>query len=342
MKKVSNRGVRFQLGAAIAFALLLLYPFQMQAQTVTGTILGNVLDASGAAVPNAAIAITNQDTGVVRNTASNADGLFNVPSLLPGRYTVSASAQGFNRAEVKDVVLAVGSDARADLRLEVGSTSQTVTVTESIPTVETTSTEVSQVMDEELIGAIPLNARDVQQLAVIQPGVLLINTSGYGGKAMSAAGDRPINNRFLQEGIDLTTTYRTSPYNLASFIFLGVEAVKEFKVLSIDLPAEYGEQSGGTVNTLFKSGTNALHGSAYEYYRNSAFDARNFFDSTASAPPLHRHQFGGSLGGPIRKDKIFFFGNFEGLRQNQAETFVADVPDPECAKRNYQHKSTLP
>ncbi len=327
MKEAKTAGLYFRLGLVVAVALLFSCSIRLQAQTVTGTILGIVTDASGAVVPNAAITITNQDTGVARNVVSNGDGLYNVPSLLAGKYTVQATAQGFTPFEVKDVVLAVGSDSRVDLKLQVGSTSQSVTVTEAIPTVETTSTEVSQVMDEQLIGAIPLNSRDVQQLAVIQPGVLLMNTSGYGGKAMSAAGDRPINNRFLQEGIDLTTTYRTSPYNLASFIFLGVEAVKEFKVLSIDLPAEYGEQSGGTVNTLFKSGTNGLHGSAYEFYRNSAMDARNFFDATSSAPPLHRHQFGVSIGGPIRKDKTFFFGNFEGLRLNQAQTFVADVPD---------------
>ncbi len=327
MRIVARVGLFLGLGVVVALAIVGSGSVGLHAQTVTGTILGVVQDASGAVVPNAAITITNQDTGVARNVMSNADGLYNVPSLLAGKYTVQATAQGFNPVQVKDVVLAVGSDSRVDLKLEVGSTNQSVTVTEAAPTVETTSTEVSQVMDEQLIGAIPLNARDVQQLAVIQPGVLLMNTSGYGGKAMSAAGDRPINNRFLQEGIDLTTTYRTSPYNLASFIFLGVEAVKEFKVLSIDLPAEYGEQSGGTVNTLFKSGTNDLHGSAYEFYRNSGLDARNFFDATPSAPPLHRHQFGVSLGGPIRKDKTFFFGNFEGLRLNQAQTFVADVPD---------------
>ena len=244
MKIVSRVCVFLRLSVAVALVSLLFFSARLQAQTVTGTILGIVQDASGAVVPNAAITITNQDTAVARNVMSNADGLYNVPSLLAGKYTVQATAQGFNPVEVKDVVLAVGSDSRVDLKLQVGSTNQSVTVTEAAPTVETTSTEVSQVMDEQLIGAIPLNARDVQQLAVIQPGVLLMNTSGYGGKAMSAAGDRPINNRFLQEGIDLTTTYRTSPYNLASFIFLGVEAVKEFKVLSIDLPAEYGEQSG--------------------------------------------------------------------------------------------------
>ena len=327
-------------------ALIALFSLQtsLAAQTVTGTILGNVLDQSGATIPNATITITNQETGVVRKTVSNADGVYNVPSLLPGTYTVEASAQGFNAAQTKNVVLSVGSDTRVDLKLAVGSTVQTVTVTEATPTVETTSSEVSQVMNEELIQSFPLNARDVQQLAVIQPGVLLMNTSGYGGKAMSAAGDRPINNRFLQEGIDLTTTYRTTPYNLASFILLGVEAVKELKVQSTDFTAEYGEQSGGIVNTLFKSGTNQLHGSGYEYYRNSAFDARNFFDATPGVPPLHRHQFGASLGGPIRKDKTFFFVNFEGLRLTQSQTFVADVPDANARNGivNGQQVATTP
>lgn len=325
--KSARRTLCVLLISTVAILLIDSTPAHLLAQTVTGTILGNVLDPSGAAIPNAVITVTNQDTGVVRNAASTASGVFNVPSLLPGKYRVQASAPGFSSSEVKDVKLDVGSDARVDLTLSVGSTTQTVTVTEAVPTVETTSSEVSQVMDDTLIKAIPLNARDVQQLAVIQPGVLLMNTSGYGGKAMSVAGDRPINNRFLQEGIDLTTTYRTTPYNLASSILLGVEAVKEFKVLTTDFTAEYGEQSGGTVNTLLKSGTNALHGSAYEYYRNGAFDARNFFDRGSSAPPFHRHQFGGSLGGPIRKDKTFFFANFEGLRQNQAQTFIANVPD---------------
>jgi Carboxypeptidase regulatory-like domain len=175
----------------IVAAIIGLTPFRathLSAQTVTGTILGNILDASGAAIPNAAITVTNQDTGVVRNAASTSNGVYNIPSLLPGKYTVQASAQGFNPVEVKDVVVDVGSDARVELKLEVGSTTQVVTVTEAAPTVETTSSEVSQVMDDALIKNIPLNARDVQQLAVIQPGVLLMNTSGYGGKAMSVAG----------------------------------------------------------------------------------------------------------------------------------------------------------
>jgi hypothetical protein len=145
--------------AVVALAVLIPAAY-LRSQTVTGTILGNVIDASGAAVPNAQITITNQDTGVVRTAVGTAEGVYDAPSLLPGKYTVEAKAQGFSPAEVKDVVVNVGSNARADLKLEVASTTQAVTVTEAIPTVETTSAEVSQVMNENLIQDIPLNARD--------------------------------------------------------------------------------------------------------------------------------------------------------------------------------------
>ena len=283
-------------GRTIIFAALLCLLFSavcmdVQAQTTNGTILGNVLDSSGAAVPNAEITVTNQDTGVIRTSVSTAEGVYNVPALLPGKYTVQAKSQGFSPAEVKNVTLNVGSEARADLTLQVGSTAQTVTVTEAVPTVETTSSEVSQVMTEELISNIPLNARDLQQLAVIQPGVQWMQTS-FGGKQLSVSGDRPSNNRYLQEGMDMTWSYRLAPISLASGILLGTEAVKEFKVLTANFTVEYGEQSGGVINTLFKSGTNSLHGSAYEYYRNNAFDARNFFDrgtgSAVSPQPIWR------------------------------------------------------
>ena len=314
---------------AVAIVSLLVMPaVQVKAQTVTGTILGNVLDPSGAAIPNAEITITNQDTGVTRSAVSTADGVYNVPSLLSGRYTVSAKAPGFNPIQVQNVVVAVGSDSRVDLKLQVGSTSQTVTVQEAAPTVETQSSDVSQIMDENLIGEVPLNARDVQQLAVIQPGVQYNFYSAY-GKQLSVAGDRSIDNRYLQEGMDMTWTYRTSPSSLPTSdgVLLGVEAVKEFKVISTDAPAEYGEESGGVISMLFKSGTNQMHGSAYEYYRNNDIAARNFFDRGTSAPPLSRNQFGASLGGPIKKDNTFYFLNYEGYRLSASQSFLADLPD---------------
>ena len=325
-KYYNNRHMCVCLLSLFALCLFVFGTVSLRAQTVTGTIQGNVTDSSGAVVPSADITITNQDTGVARAATSNNEGVYNVPSLLPGKYSVEAKAQGFAPTEVKDVVLSVGSDTRVDLKLQVGQTSQQVTVTEAQPIVETTSSEVATVMDEAAILAVPLNSRDVQQLVAIEPGVQSHYDSGYGNRNMTVAGDRPVNNRFLQEGMDTTSVYHNSPSNLATNVMLGVEAVKEFKVESIDVGPEYGEQSAGVVNVLFKSGTNQLHGSAYEYYRNDVFDARNFFDGTA-APPLHRNQFGASLGGPIRKDKLFFFVNYEGLRLNDAETFVANVPN---------------
>jgi hypothetical protein len=320
---------RHSVVRAFFFAVITMFMgsgLHVQAQTVSGTIRGNVVDASGGVVPAAEISITNQDTGVVRTTTSTADGVYSVPSLLPGRYTVQVKAQGFNPIEVKDVVVNVGSETEADLHLQVGGTSQSVTVTESIQNVETTSTDVSQVMDQDLIEKVPLNARDLQQLSVIQPGVQQTFTSSF-GKQVSVGGDRVANNRFLQEGVDLTWTFRTSPVSLASNILMGADAVREFKVISENPPVEYGELSGGITSTTFRSGTNNWHGTVFEYYRNSAFDARNFFDSPAAgAPPLHRHQFGGQFGGPIKKDKAFFFVDFESLRSDAAASFQATVP----------------
>jgi hypothetical protein len=167
----------------IVFALgfFLVSSVHLAAQTSNGTILGNVADSSGAAVANAEVTVTNQDTGVARSTVSTAEGIYDVPSLPPGKYTVEAKAVGFSPVQIKDVVVAVGSSTKVDLKVQVGQVTQTVTVTEAVPLVETTSSEVSQVVDENLINEIPLNARDMQQLAVIQPGVQWMQTS-FGGK----------------------------------------------------------------------------------------------------------------------------------------------------------------
>ena len=174
---------------AVMIALVAVPATHLSAQTVTGTILGTLLDSSGSAVPNATVTVKNQDTGVVRTAATSGEGLYTMPSLLPGKYTVEVSTQGFAPVEVKNIVVNVGSNARVDVTLQVGATTQTVTVTESVPTVETTSSEVSQVMDENLIKKIPLNARDLQQLSVIQPGVQQTYTSSFGKQVSS--GRRP-------------------------------------------------------------------------------------------------------------------------------------------------------
>ena len=328
-KLTRNVKLRLVLVAGI-FSLALLG--QLSAQSVTGTIEGTVLDASGAVVPNASITITNEETGIIRNSVATGDGIYTVPSILPGKYTVEGKAQGFGTVQTKNVNVAVGSNTRVDLTLQVGTTTQNIVVTTAVASIETSTAEVSQVMDTFVIQATPLNNRDLQQLAVIQPGVQYNYYSPF-GKQLSVVGDRPTHNRYLHEGTDLTWTYRTAANSLPSGVLLGVEAVREFKVLTTDAPAQYGELSGGVINTSFKSGTNSLHGSAYEFYRNGTFDAKNFFDRRVTVsgqalgtPPLKRNQFGASIGGPIRKDKTFFFLNYEGYRLRASDSFVANVP----------------
>ena len=328
-----RRGIVWALTCACAaifvlVAILSISAVRLQAQTVTGTILGIVIDSSGAAVPNANITVTNQDTGVARNSVSTGDGVYNVPQLPAGNYKVVATATGFSSAQVNGVVVTVGSGTRVDLKLLVGGVTQNVTVTESIPTVETTSSDVAELMDTTTINDIPLNARDLLQLAEIQPGVQFNNYNNV-GRELSVSGSRGANNRYVQEGIDTTYTFEDAPISTAGII-LGVEAVKEFQVLTSNYSAEYGEHPGGVVNTVFKSGTNTLHGSAYELYRNSVFDAKNFFDPGTSPPPFTRHQFGASLGGPIKKDNTFFFFNYEGFRSSLGVSQPAILPDSEA------------
>lgn len=308
----------------VFFAMLLFSVRSLPAQTITGTILGTVVDASGAAIPNAQITLTNQGTGAVRNAVSTADGTYTVPQVPAGNYAVQATAQGFTQAQVKDVVVTVGSDTRIDLKLSVGQVSQTVTVTEAIPTVETTSSEVAQTMDQSTIASIPLNARDLLQLSEIQPGVQFNNYDTL-GRSLVVAGSRPADSRYLMQGIDTTYTQRVAPTSTAGII-LGVEAVQEFKVLTSDYSAEYGEHPGGVINTIVKSGTNAFHGSGYEFFRNDALETRNFFNP-ATIPAFTRNQFGGAAGGPVKKDNTFFFFNYEGFRQNLGETLPDNVPD---------------
>ena len=300
----------------------------MQAQTVTGTIVGTVVDSTGASVPNARITVLNQDTGIRRTADSSDDGEFRVPQLISGTYTVSAEAAGLTKTQVTGVVVAVNAESRVDFKLSVASTTTEVQVSGEAVTVNTENAAVTTLMSESAIENIPLNARDVQQLAVIQPGVQADPNDNWGNQ-MVIAGSRPQQNRYLDEGIDTTWTSKTAPVSAAGVV-LGVEAVKEFQVLETNYTAEFGERSGGTLNTIYKSGTNSFHGSAYDYLRNSWFDAMGFFDHQANLtapPPFKRNQFGSSLGGPIKKSKHFFFVNYEGYRHILGQTQIDVVPD---------------
>jgi outer membrane receptor protein involved in Fe transport len=306
-------------------AVMLLGVGAMQAQTVTGTIVGTVLDSGGASVPNARITVLNQDTGITRSAVSTEEGQFRVPQLSSGAYTVSAEAPGLSKMEVKDVKVAVAAEIRVDLMLTVAATTTEVQVSGDAIAVNTENAAVSTLMTQSAIEQVPLNARDVQQLAIIQPGVQSDPNDNWGNQIV-IAGSRPQQNRYLQEGIDTTWTSKTAPVSAAGVV-LGVEAVKEFQVLESNYTAEYGERPGGTLNAIFKSGSNAWHGSAYEYLRNSWFDARSFFDPQSGPPSFKRNQFGSAFGGPIKKDKHFFYVNYEGYRHILGQSQTDFVPD---------------
>ena len=311
-----------------AACLILTMTAGVQAQTGNGAILGSITDVSGAAIPKAQITIVNQDNGTVRTSTSSDDGLYNVPSLPAGNYTVRANMAGFSPFEVKNAVVTVGSDTQINIHLSVGQVSQSVTVSDAPPEVQTTTAEVSTVMDESTISQIPLNARDVQQLAAIQPGVNKTGTFQYGPEELSIMGSRPDQNQYRQEGMNTSlTTLGIAPANGVG-VQLGVEAVKEFAVLGGNFTPEYGG-AGGIINIIFKSGTNSFHGSGYEFYRGASFDTRNPFD-IGDPPPYKRNQFGGSFGGPIRHNKTFFFVNYEGLLESLNNTQVAFYPDDQA------------
>jgi len=300
---------------------------------VGGSIKGTVKDTSGSIVPDAAITVKNLETGSSRTANTDTGGSYNMAALPVGRYEVTAEKPGFKQAVRQGVELVVAQQLVLDLTLEVGAVEQQVTVTAAAPLVNTTLSSISGLVSEQQVKELPLNGRSFDQLLTLNVGV-----GNYSSMAsrnqFSVSGRRPDENRFMINGIDLigVSNGLTSSPTGASGQLLGVEAVREFNVLTETYGADYGKKSGGQVNIITQSGTNQLHGSAFEYLRNSALDARNFFDVTKAPPPFRRNQFGGALGGPVIKDKLFLFGTYEGFRQQLGGSGQNVVPDLNARK----------
>src|SRR5438477_12692847 len=291
------------------------------AQTSTATILGTVKDASGALVPGVSITVKHTESGLTRTVVSSEQGAYTVPLLPVGAYEVTTMIPGFKQVVRSGINLAIGQQAVVDLTLEVGAPAEQVTVSEEAPLVNTTTASTSGLITEQQVKELPLNGRSFDQLITINVGVsnATSNTLDSGNWNMfSVAGKRPETNRFIINGIDWVGGNGNGQYITpegASRQLLGVEAVREFNVLTATYSAEYGKRAGGQINIVTTSGTNQLHGTAFEYLRNSSLDARNFFDQTTGTPPFKRNQFGGSLGGPLKKDKMFLFGTYEGYQE---------------------------
>ena len=326
------------LSAMIAlFVVLMIVPSpHLRAQEAGGTILGVVTDPSGAAVGGVNLTIKNVATGVERSVATNGDGLFVAPNLLPGAYEVRVEATGFASTVVSDIVLTVGERREINVTLKIGQASDKVTVVGSqISDVQLASSAVGNVVDSHTVVELPLNGRDWTSLTLLEPGVAQIRTQKAIGVSNdrpnrglgtdeTIGGNRPQGNNYRLDGVSINDYSSGAPGSITGAV-LGVDAVQEFSVVTSNAPADYGKTSGGVINAASRSGTNSFHGSAYEFLRNSALDTRNFFDK-ATVPPFKRNQFGASGGAPIIKDHTFFFGDYEGFRQGLSQTNTIVVP----------------
>jgi Carboxypeptidase regulatory-like domain/TonB-dependent Receptor Plug Domain len=315
----------------LVFSALLAISVPAWAQ-VSASISGRVEDPSGAGVGGASITVTSLETGATRTTTSAESGQFQILSLPLGQQELKVEKQGFKSVIRTGLNLEVGQDAVANVQLQVGDVSQRVDVTELTPLVNVTTEPTSGVVGERQVKDLPLNGRSFDTLITLNPGAIeynlkSANTSTSNGYTFSVSGRRPAENLFLLNGIEYTGSSQLAitPGGVSGQL-LGIDAVREFNVLTDTYSAEYGKRSGAQVSVVTQSGTNSLHGSAYEFLRNSALDARNFFDQ-GNIPPFRRNQFGAALGGPLIKNRLFLFGNYEGFRQALALSNVTVAPD---------------
>jgi hypothetical protein len=320
--------------AVLALLLIVFCSGPVHGQVVGGTISGRVTDISGAAIANAKVSIQNIATDVATTVTTNQQGIFTAPNLLPGDYEARVSAMGFQTSVQNNITLTVGAQQSLNFTMKVGTINETVEVNAVSSDLQLASSTISGVEDSKTIVELPLNGRSWTDLATLQPGVSTIrimapvsSTDRLGrgfGVELSISGGRPQQNNYLLNGISINDYTNQAPGSILGGN-LGADAVAEFNVLTVNQPAEYGRTSGGVISGINRSGTNHFHGSAYEFLRNSALDARNYFDGPSIAP-FRRNQFGISAGGPIRKDRTFIFGDYEGLRQSLGLSMVDNVP----------------
>ena len=305
-------------------------------QVVGASIAGTVRDESGSGIASAVVSVRNVETGSERKLVADDAGRYSAPSIAIGRYTVSAEKPGFSSQLKTGIELVVGQNAVVDLTLPVGEIKQVITVEASSSPVNQSTQQISGLVDERQIKELPLNGRSYDELVTLNPGIVNYTYERSGGVGTSSSsvgnmfavsGRRPQENLFLLNGVEFTgaSVINNTPGGTSGEL-LGVDAVREFNVVTDTYGAEYGKRPGAQVSIVTASGANSLHGTAYEFLRNSDLDARNFFDQ-GSIPEFQRNSFGGTLGGPIKKNKLFLFGNYEGFRQHLGLSDVTLAPD---------------
>jgi hypothetical protein len=323
----------------VLLALAVSVSTPVHAQVSGATLAGTVMDASGAAVSSANVSIKNTATGVVRDITTDSAGFYSAPNLLPGMYEITAAAPGFSTYKQTGITLTVGASQALNISLQIGQVAEQVEVISAAPAVQLSSSDISAVVDATTVRELPLNGRSWTDLATLQPGVNMISTQpsfatgadrgnrGF-GQELTISGARPQQNNYRLDGVSLNDYANGAPGSVLGGN-LGVDAVQEFSVLTSNYSAEYGKTSGGVVNAITRSGANAFHGGVYEFLRNSALDAKNFFESSGvPKAPFKRNQFGGTIGGPIVKNHTFFFADFESNRQSKGIANKIFVPSP--------------
>ncbi|HXX00298.1 MAG TPA: carboxypeptidase-like regulatory domain-containing protein, partial [Candidatus Acidoferrales bacterium] len=314
----------------IALSTLVLLAVPSLGQSTAGRVLGTITDQSGAAVAGATVVLTDVERGTVRSLSTDQSGTYVAADLQPGTYKIHVEAKGFKTVERPSVPVEVATDVRADFTLTPGQVNETITISEDIPLVNTTSATLGGTLSNQEINDLPLNGRNYQNLLQLRPGVMRYPGGGF--STTSANGLRAEDNAYLIDGL-----YNTEPFSGQGVIngsgvvgdsatILPIDAIQEFNLLQ-NPPAEYGWKPGAIVNVGLKSGTDSLHGTAFAFGRDGAMDARNFFNTPpASKVDRSLEQFGGSLGGAIIKDKAFFFASYEGQRYNIGNTYFVTTP----------------
>ncbi|MFN3326211.1 MAG: carboxypeptidase regulatory-like domain-containing protein [Bryobacteraceae bacterium] len=347
MRNDSN--IRSHLRAAVRTALpallVLLLAASSFAQVERASIVGTITDNSGAALPGVNVEVTNEATGTSARTVSDSAGSYSVPNLMPASYRVRASRPDFREVVYSNFVLQVSQAARLDIRMEIGEVQQIIEVSGAIPLLQTENASVGQVISQEAVNSLPLNGRNFVQLAILAPGVSGLDyaqpntiNSGRrpdelrpGGTALQANGARNTSNQVLIDGVD-----NTEMISQTFVVRPAVEGIQEFKVLTNNAGAEYGRAGGAVVVITTKSGGNQFHGSLFEFLRNEKLDARNFFaNPDFRQPPFKLNQFGGSLSGPIQRNKTFFFADYEGYREVFGDTQLVTVPTAAMKAGNF-------
>lgn len=332
---VLRRGASALLLTALATALFSMSP--AYSQSTTANVLGVVTDDSGAVVPGANVVATNTQTGASRAAVTDTAGRYRLPGLQVGEYRVDASFAGFKTVTRSGITLVIGQDAVVDIALQVGAVTEMVEVTGEVPLLETTTAVLGSVVEQKQILELPLNGRSFTELATLQAGAVVSQTGGvsvsqgYGSK-ISIGGGRFTSNLFMLDGTVLNDSYNSAG-SAAGGVVSGVEAIREFKVITNAYSAEYGQHTGGVINAISKSGTNNFHGSVYDFLRNDNLDAPRWEDNAfnrGEKPEFRRNQFGAAIGGPIKHDQTFFFANYEGLRSNLGNISIVGVPDAQA------------